>query len=308
MMIEKIWTANEKKTLNEFLRQKIPELLEGEISNSKIRRLIVSGAAYINSKQCRIPSFKINSGSTIKVLIDKDKFFFEKQPEDADFELTENDVLFEDEYLIAINKPPFLPTEQTITGQRKNAHDCTVKYLWQKNPSLRNPPYVGIMHRLDRETSGILLFTKSRSVNKDISEMFKNRGIKKIYRAVCTGKIPEQKEFTVENFIARISPKSSSCKMGIVPESKGGLFAKTDFKIISEKNGFIQIDCQLHTGRTHQIRVQLSSLNLPIAGDELYGGIKSDRKKLHARKMEFVYPVSKEKITIESEIPKDFFS
>lgn len=245
MMIEKIWTANEKKTLNEFLRQKIPELLEGEISNSKIRRLIVSGAAYINSKQCRIPSFKINSGSTIKVLIDKDKFFFEKQPEDADFELTENDVLFEDEYLIAINKPPFLPTEQTITGQRKNAHDCTVEYLWKKNPSLRNPPYVGIMHRLDRETSGILLFTKSRSVNKDISEMFKNRGIKKIYRAVCTGKIPEQKEFTVENFIARISPKSSACKMGIVPESKGGLFAKTDFKIISEKNGFIQIDCQL---------------------------------------------------------------
>ena len=308
MMIEKIWTANEKKTLNEFLRQKIPELLEGEISNSKIRRLIVSGAAYIKSKQCRIPSFKINSGSTIKVLIDKDKFFFEKQPEDADFELTENDVLFEDEYLIAINKPPFLPTEQTITGQRKNAHDCTVEYLWKKNPSLRNPPYVGIMHRLDRETSGILLFTKSRSVNKDISEMFKNRGIKKIYRAVCTGKIPEQKEFTVENFIARISPKSSACKMGIVPESKGGLFAKTDFKIISEKNGFIQIDCQLHTGRTHQIRVQLSSLNLPIAGDELYGGIKSDRIKLHARKMEFVYPVSKEKITIESEIPKDFFS
>ncbi|WP_294012324.1 RluA family pseudouridine synthase [uncultured Treponema sp.] len=307
-MIEKIWTANKKETLNEFLRQKIPELLEGEISNSKIRRLIVSGAAYINSKQCRIPSFKINSGSTIKVLIDKDKFFFEKQPEDADFELTENDVLFEDEYLIAINKPPFLPTEQTITGQRKNAHDCTVEYLWKKNPSLRNPPYVGIMHRLDRETSGILLFTKSRSVNKDISEMFKNRGIKKIYRAVCTGKIPEQKEFTVENFIARISPKSSACKMGIVPESKGGLFAKTDFKIISEKNGFIQIDCQLHTGRTHQIRVQLSSLNLPIAGDELYGGIKSDRIKLHARKMEFVYPVSKEKITIESEIPKDFFS
>lgn len=308
MMIEKIWTANKKETLNEFLRQKIPELLEGEISNSKIRRLIVSGAVYINSKQCRIPSFKINSGSTIKVLIDKDKFFFEKQPEDADFELTENDVLFEDEYLIAINKPPFLPTEQTITGQRKNAHDCTVEYLWKKNPSLRNPPYVGIMHRLDRETSGILLFTKSRSVNKDISEMFKNRGIKKIYRAVCTGKIPEQKEFTVENFIARISPKSSACKMGIVPESKGGLFAKTDFKIISEKNGFIQIDCQLHTGRTHQIRVQLSSLNLPIAGDELYGGIKSDRIKLHARKMEFVYPVSKEKITIESEIPKDFFS
>lgn len=245
MMIEKIWIANKKKTLNEFLRQKIPELLEGEISNSKIRRLIVSGAAYINSKQCRIPSFKINSGSTIKVLIDKEKFFFEKQPEDADFELTENDVLFEDEYLIAINKPPFLPTEQTITGQRKNAHDCTVEYLWKKNPSLRNPPYVGIMHRLDRETSGILLFTKSRSVNKDISEMFKNRGIKKIYRAVCTGKIPEQKEFTVENFIARISPKSSACKMGIVPESKGGLFAKTDFKIISEKNGFIQIDCQL---------------------------------------------------------------
>ena len=78
-MIEKTWTANEKKTLNEFLRQKIPELLKGEISNSKIRRLIVSGAVYINSRQCRIPSFKINSGTAIKVLIDKEKFFFEKQ-------------------------------------------------------------------------------------------------------------------------------------------------------------------------------------------------------------------------------------
>ncbi len=307
MMIEKSWTASENKTLNEFLRQKIPEILEGEISNSKIRRLIVSGAVYINSRQCRIPSAKINSRSTVKVILDKEKFFFEKQPEDIDFEITQKDILFEDEYLIAINKPAFLPTEQTITGQRKNAHECIIKYLWQRNPALRNPPYAGIMHRLDRGTSGILLFTKTRNVNKEISEMFKNRGIKKIYRAVCTGTVPEKKEFTVENFIARVSAKSSACKMGIVPESKGGLFSKTSFKIVSEKNGFIQIDCQLHTGRTHQIRLHLSSVNLPIAGDELYGGIKADRIKLHARKMEFIHPVSKEKITIESEIPEDFF-
>ncbi|MGN0728587.1 RluA family pseudouridine synthase [Treponema sp.] len=306
-MTEKKWTATRQQTINEFLRQKIPEIFEGEISNSKIRRLIMCGAVYVNSAQCRIPSFKIRPGTEVRIIEDREKFFFEKQPQDIDFVLTEKEVVFEDEFLIAINKPPFLPTEQTITGKRKNAHDCVVEYLWRKNPSLRNPPYAGIMHRLDRETSGILMFTKTRSINKDIAEMFAERKIKKIYRAVCTGKIPEKKEFTVENFIGRISPKSAACKMGIKPESAGGQFAKTDFKLVAEKNGFMQIDCRLHTGRTHQIRVHLSGVNLPITGDSLYGGIKADRIKLHARRLEFIHPVSKEKIIIDSEIPGDFF-
>ncbi len=307
-MIEKTLTSTKMQRLDLFLRECLPNILNQDISNSKIRRVIIAGSVYVNAIQCRIPSFMLKPNSTVKIKIVQEKVFFEKQPNDVDFVLAAKDVLYEDEYLIAINKPAFLPTEQTITGNRKNAHDCVVDYLWKQNPKLRNPPYVGIMHRLDRETSGILLFTKTRSINKDISELFQSHDIKKIYRATCTGILPKTTTWTVENFMGRISSKSSACKMGIVKKENGGLFAKTDFSIAKIDGKFIHIDCLLHTGRTHQIRFHLSNMNLPIVGDKIYGGITSSRMLLHAKHLEFIHPITKQLIIIESCLPKDFVS
>ena len=293
----------EKIRLDEFLREKMPELLQTECSNSKIRRLIISAQVTVNGKVVTRPSFELRGKSEIKILFDKDKFFYEKKPDDIKFEVTKKSVLFENDDLIFIDKPAFFPVEQTITQNRDNLHDAVVRYLWKKNENLRNPPYVGIMHRLDRETSGVILFTKNRAINKSVQNMFENHDFEKKYLAVVLNErkfsqhsfekksfqIKENDEFCVEMYMERISSKCQAGKWGSVDENKGGKYSKTDFRVLKEielpdligKKAFL-IECNLFTGRTHQIRVHLASKGLPIVGDELYGGVPYKRMMLHS--------------------------
>ncbi len=325
-MISKSWLIAESftnnLTLNTFLREKIPLLFDTkeniEISNSKIRRLIFSGNVLVNGSICKNPSFVLKARASVLVKIEEEKFFYEKQPDDIDFELTSEDVLFEDDTIIVVNKPAFLPTEATIVEGRKSLHDCVVSYLWKKNPKLKNPPYVGILHRLDRETSGVILFTKSRAVNAAVFEMFNKHTAKKIYRAVCSPAknatinfLPGQ-NFTVEKSLARVSSKSSRCRMGLVDLNRGGQAACTEFSIAKVEKNLYFVDAMPKTGRTHQIRLHLSYLNLPIVGDSLYGGKETfaglpKRIMLHAWKLIFPHPVTKEILSIESPLPKNFF-
>lgn len=274
--------------IDSFLREELPSQISGECSNSKIRRLIVAGCVYVNGKTVSRPAFELRGKSLIVVDFDEEKFFYEKQPDDIQFEVSDKDVLFEDENLIFINKPSGFPVEQTIVGNRKNLHDSVVEYLWKRNPELRNPPYVGIMHRLDKETSGVILFTKNRSINKPVSEMFQTHNFVKKYWAVVEKKSGYSvgSKFTVEMFMGRISGKSQAGKWGKVSEPQGGQYSKTDFEVVKEisvegKSCFM-MECALFTGRTHQIRVHLASKGLPILGDELYGGADAKRIYLHA--------------------------
>lgn len=306
-MIYKI-LSEEKIRLDIFLRNNFSTITgENDFSNSKVRRLIIAGCVYVNENQIRRPAFEVFPKSIVKIDFDKDKFFYEKKPNDIKFEVSADSVIFEDDYIILINKPAFFPVEETIVGaeKRDNLHDAVVRYLWSKNSSLRNPPYVGIMHRLDRETSGLILFTKQRCVNTKIHDMFESHDFKKKYKALCTGKLPNSKTFVVEKYIGRISSKSQAAKWGMLPESKGGLYSKTEFEICGEKNinGKICyiISANLFTGRTHQIRVHLSEASLPIVGDELYGGINANRIMLHAEKLEFNHPITEERLSFCAE-------
>ncbi len=285
------FSTTKKERLDEFLRRELPDHVDGaagQLSNSKIRRLILSGSVFVNGRECRRPAFEIRGLTKITVNFESEKFFYEKQPDDIDFVMTDSDVLFEDENLIFVNKPAFLPVEQTITGNRKNLHDAVVDYLWKRNPGLRNPPYVGIMHRLDRETSGVILFTKNRSANKAVHDMFEGHSFTKTYIAVCEKKAGTSPgdSFTVEMYMNRVSKKSEAGKWGRISEKEGGLYSKTEFKIKGDytyrgKSYFV-VECNLFTGRTHQIRVHLASVGMPLLGDELYGGHPADRIYLHA--------------------------
>lgn len=277
--------------IDEYLRQVLAEAVGENCSNSKIRRLIVAGAVSVNGRTVTRPAFELRGKSKVSVIFDRDKFFYEKQPDDVEFHVTDKDVLFEDENLIFINKPAFFPVEQTIVGNRANLHDALVDYLWKRNPALRNPPYVGIMHRLDRETSGVILFTKNRSVNKLVSDMFQAHDFEKKYLAVVEdkGDLKQGQTFTVEMFMGRISGKSQKGQWGKLSESQGGQFSKTDFTVVKkcliEEKKCLLIECNLFTGRTHQIRVHLASTGHPILGDQLYGGAVADRMYLHACKL-----------------------
>jgi 23S rRNA pseudouridine1911/1915/1917 synthase len=289
-MKEKLsFLTQQKIRLDQYLRAVLPEekaLAGQDLSNSKIRRLIAAGAVSVNGRVVVRPAFELRGKSNVTVDLDTQKFFFEKQPDDIQFEVTDSCVLYEDENLIFINKPAFFPVEQTITGSRANLHDAVVDYLWKRNPELRNPPYVGIMHRLDRTTSGVILFTKNRSVNKEISDLFQSHDFIKKYYAVCHAELVSASPFTVEMYMNRISPKSQTAKWGEVPQSRGGLYSKTEFRVLKEitieNRPCLLLECTLFTGRTHQIRVHLASRGLPILGDTLYGGSPAKRIYLHS--------------------------
>ena len=294
--------SSKTERLDEFLRRELPGAVsEAELSlfsNSKIRRLILSGAVSVNGRSVMRPAFELRGPSAILVRFEAEKFFYEKQPDDLKFELSDSDILYEDEDLIFINKPERFPVEQTITGNRSNLHDCLVDFLWRRNPGLRNPPYAGIMHRLDRETSGVILFTKNRPVNAGLSEIFQKHDLTKQYLAVvearelkCHPELDSGHQFTVEMFMGRISGKSRQGMWGEVSESRGGQYSKTDFRVLKkitvEGRSCLLIECSLYTGRTHQIRVHLASRGLPILGDSLYGGRPAKRLYLHASHLAF---------------------
>ena len=306
-MQEKLHFATDKKIrLDEFLREELPhckQLKGHEVSNSKIRRLVVAGAVSVNGREVVRPAFELRGKSDVCVALDIEKFFFEKQPDDAKFEVSEASVLYEDDDLIFIDKPARFPVEQTITGNRANLHDSLVDFLWHRNPALRNPPYAGIMHRLDRETSGVILFTKTRSVNAAVSDLFQKHDLTKQYLAVV--EVPRHTDgirhaelvsasistFTVKMFIGRVTGKSQQGKWGELSEARGGQFSHTDFKVLRtltvEGRSCLLLECTLHTGRTHQIRVHLASRGLPILGDTLYGGHPATRMYLHAAHLAF---------------------
>ena len=265
-----------KTRLDIFLRSELVQAVSVPVknasitplSNSKIRRMIIAGAVSVDGLQIRRPSYELLQGQIVCAEFDKEKFFFEKQADDIAFELTTADVLYEDNNLIAVNKPAFFPTEETIVGGEKRdcLHAAVVRYLWTK-AALRNPPYAGIMHRLDRETSGVILFTKTRTVNAAVHEMFEKRSVQKIYRAVCAVSekashaqrsrvLEEDSTFFVENHIGRISPKSARAKWGALNAAQGGLYARTDFTVLERTviGGIpaVKIEARPLTGRTHQ--------------------------------------------------------
>lgn len=297
------FNTSRTERLDEFLRRELPgavasvveevetTLEHTQISNSKIRRLILSGAVQVNGRPILRPAFELRGRSNLLVSFDAEKFFYEKQPDDADFEMSDAAVLYEDDNLIFVNKPADYPVEQTITGNRANLHDAVVDYLWKRNPALRNPPYVGIMHRLDRTTSGVIVFTKTRTVNKEVSEVFQSHKLTKQYLAVVEDKKSVGESFSVEMYMNRITGKSQQGKWGQVSESRGGQYSKTDFQVLKkitvEGRPCLLIECSLYTGRTHQIRVHLASRGLPILGDELYGGHPAKRLYLHASHLAF---------------------
>jgi 23S rRNA pseudouridine1911/1915/1917 synthase len=212
-------------------------------------------------------------------------------------------ILHEDNHLIVVNKRVGDIVQGDKTGD-KPLSDVVKEYIKDKY----NKPgevFLGVVHRLDRPTTGIVVFARTSKALTRMNELFSNRETKKTYWAVVKNK-PAKAEDKLVHFIKR-NEKNNTSKAHLkeVPDSK---MASLEYKIIKELDNYYGLEIQLHTGRHHQIRAQLSAIGSPIKGDLKYGFDRSNPDggiHLHARKLVFIHPVTKEEITIIAPTPEE---
>ena len=254
-----------------------------DMSRSYIQKIIDGNLVTVNEKICK-SSTKIACDDTVKLVVD--------DCESANI-VAENiplEILYEDEDVIVVNKPKNMvvhPAPGHYTGTLVNA----LLYHCQDNLSgINGVLRPGIVHRIDRDTTGSVIACKNDHAHACISEQLKNHSIKREYVAVVIGNINDE-EGIIDTMIGR-SPQDRK-KMSIHPASAGKR-AITHYKVIKRYKGYTYISLRLETGRTHQIRVHMSSIGHPIVGDEVYGNAKSPIKlngqALHAKTLGFVHP------------------
>ena len=282
--------ADAGKRLDVFLLENLPE-----VSRSHIKNLIEQKLVQMDGKIASKAGLVLKADVCIEVEI--------KQPEkiSTDGEDIPLDIVFEDEDLVVINKPQGLvvhPCSSTKSGTLVNALLYHVKDLSGINGQLRP----GIVHRLDKDTSGLLVVAKNDFAHRSLAEQIKNKTAKRTYLALLEGNL-KQEEGHVATFIAR--DKKDRKKMSV---QESGRVAITDFKVLQrfQKNCLVQFDLQ--TGRTHQIRVHAKHLNHPVVGDKLYGHeVKGlDGQLLHAFRLSFTHPRTNKEMTFEAPLPKHF--
>ena len=211
------------------------------------------------------------------------------------------DILYEDNHLIAINKKSGDIIQADKTGDAPLS-DFVKSYIKKKYSKPGNV-FLGTIHRLDRPTSGIVLFAKTSKALVRMNEQFRNKEVQKTYWAIVE-KIPANDKGTLSDFLLKNEKKNKS----FITKNKEGKHAILDFKVLKKLDNFYQLEIKPKTGRHHQIRVQLANIGCIIKGDLKYGAKRSNKDgsiHLLAQKLEFIHPVKKETVSILAPAPKD---
>ena len=286
--------------------------LEG-YSRTQIKTLILNGNVCLDDKEIKDPSYitKENENYFINII--------SKQETKYSAENIDLNIIFEDEDLIVINKPPNLVMHPAPGNESGTLVNALMHYTNNQLSNLDNNSRPGIVHRLDKDTSGILVVAKNNNVHINLAEQFKEHTISRRYKAIVWGTPDNQ---SIEGYIER--NRKNRKKMSL--NNKGfGKYSKTDIKLEKTFGIASLVDCHLHTGRTHQIRLHLTSKNSPIIGDKIYGKSKInqfgkdkntfnkfmilknfERQALHAYHLGFDHPTSKKRMDFDIEIPEDF--
>lgn len=246
---------------------------------------------YVREKRANNVNSFVKGKTQVTVLTPKELF---NKPV---FTLKDNDIAYVDNEIVVVDKPAGVPSQPTRIPFEDHLFGAVIAYFTRKTP--QKLAYVGMHHRLDRDTSGLILFSLKSSMNKSLAEQFQNRQIKKTYMAVVTGAKPKEARWKVKASIGRMNAPKRLFKFGV--DEKRGDPAETHFTYVSSINDDTHIiECSPITGRTHQIRIHLAHSKLPILGDRVYGGKKADRMHLHASKLTFTHPKTNKVIEVIS--------
>ena len=278
-------------------------------SRNRIQKAADAGFVMANGKPVK-SSYKVKPGDVVTVMMDRPRYENEVIPEDIPL-----DIVYEDNCLMVVNKPAGLvvhPGHGNYRGTLVNA----IAWHLKDNPDYdANDPHVGLVHRIDKDTSGLLVVAKTPDAKTHLGNQFFNKTTKRRYRALVWGNV-EQDEGTITGNIGR-NPKDRM-QMAVLPEGEGR-HAVTHYRVL-ERLGYVTlVECILETGRTHQIRVHMKHIGHVLFNDERYGGHEilrgtrfanncfdiCPRQALHAMTLGFVHPVTGQEMHFTSELPAD---
>lgn len=266
------------------------------VTRSRAASLIKDGMVEVNGKAQTKPGFDLRVGDSVSVTVPEARPTV-NLPQDLPIE-----ILYEDDDLAVVVKPAGMvvhPAAGNEDGTLVNA----LLYRLTNLSGIGGEARPGIVHRLDKDTSGLLLVAKTDRAHLALSAMLKDRQMEKHYQALVEGTLKEESG-VVDAPIAR--SKQDRKKMAIDPEGRP---ARTEWRVVERLKGATLLDVHLITGRTHQIRVHMSSLHHPVAGDVIYGqknGVKVPRLMLHAFSLRFVHPITGQEMSFEAPLPPAF--
>lgn len=286
--------ANENdkgKRIDSFLNEVIEDA-----TRSYIQKIIDGGYVEITGKKNTKSGNKLKGTETIVVNLPEDETL-DLIPEDIPLE-----IIYEDSDIVIINKAPNMvvhPAHGNYNGTLVNALLYHIKDLSTINGVIRP----GIVHRLDKDTSGVIVVAKHDEAHTTLSDMFKEKTLEKTYVCIAKG-IFKDKSGRIETLIGR-DPRDRK-KMAVVTEN--GKIAISNYEVLDESKNYSLVKVRIETGRTHQIRVHMKSLNHPILGDATYGNSTDGiaRQMLHAYRLKFTHPISKKEMVVTAPIPEDF--
>lgn len=257
-----------------------------DMPKKKIKQYLTHGAIFVNNVKIRQYNYPIINGMEIVINTDS------KNKKVLPFK-----VLFEDDNIIVVNKPAGLLTIATAKEKEKTLYHIVSDYLKSKDRNAR----VFIVHRLDKETSGVLVLAKNEKIKKQLQENWNEYVSLREYVAVVHGHLKEQEKKIIQNL------KETKTNLVYVTKHNDGKEAITNYKVIKESSKYSLVSINIETGRKNQIRVAFSSLGNPIVGDNKYGiRDKENRLYLHANRLKMYYPVIKKDILFETSNPVEF--
>lgn len=267
------------------------------LSRTAVQRLIESEEILVNGKKQKI-SYKVSENDKVTINIPEAKEI-DLKPQDIPVE-----IVYEDSDIIVVNKPKGLVVHPAIGNPDGTLVNAIMNICKESLSGIGGEIRPGIVHRLDKDTSGLLIIAKNDDAHIHLSNQIKNREIKKIYIALVRGIIPEN-EATINMPIGR-SQKDRK-KMAV---TKNGKEAVTHFKVLERFEKYTLLEIKIDTGRTHQIRVHMSEIGYPVVGDLVYSNGKNDfgveGQMLHAKSLDFVHPRTKDKMHLEAKLPEYF--
>ena len=294
MKVKRFESIVEEKYSGERIDKVLP-LIFTMLTRAKGQHLIDSKNVLVNGESVK-SSYKLKLNQKIELIIEED-IGSELTPQNIKL-----DVVYEDDDLIVINKPIDLVVHPAA-GHKDLTLVNALLYHFDKLSSVNGNYRPGIVHRIDKDTTGLLVVAKNDIAHNNLASQIKDKDANRLYYALVEGEIDDA-HFIIEAPIGRSNKNRK--KMAVVSDGKD---AKTEFKIVKRFSGYTLLQAKLYTGRTHQIRVHLAYINHPIVGDQLYGKknkFNIKHQMLHAYQLELIHPTTGKKVVFNAELPDDF--